>query len=101
MYNKIIFVLLVTAMTCGIKVSGIKESQNESKWSVKMANTVLAKSDSLIYYVDRNPKWAYDVAFLGMAIDRLGKCRYQILKIHGKLGQPFCEDLTVLSLTTN
>jgi unsaturated rhamnogalacturonyl hydrolase len=72
MYNKIIFVFLVTAMTCGIKVPGSKVSQNESKWSVKMANTVLAKSDSLIYYVDRNPKWAYDVAFLGMAIDRMG-----------------------------
>ncbi len=43
------------------------------KWSVRMANSVLAKSDSLIYYVDRNPKWAYDVALLGMAIDRLGK----------------------------
>ena len=44
----------------------------EIKWSVKMANTVLARSDSLIYYVDRSPKWAYDVAFLGMAVDRLG-----------------------------
>lgn len=27
-----------------------------------MANTILARSDSLVYYVDRNPKWAYDVA---------------------------------------
>lgn len=36
-----------------------------------MANTVMIKSDSLIHYVDGNPKWAYDVAFLGMAIDRL------------------------------
>jgi unsaturated rhamnogalacturonyl hydrolase len=38
-----------------------------------MANTVMQHSDSLIYYVDHNPKWAYDVALLGMAIDRLGK----------------------------
>lgn len=38
-----------------------------------MANSVLERSDSLIYYVDRNPKWAYDVALLGMAVDRLGK----------------------------
>ena len=37
-----------------------------------MANSVMTKSDSLIHYVDGNPKWAYDVAFLGMAIDRLG-----------------------------
>ncbi|HNW57639.1 MAG TPA: glycoside hydrolase family 88 protein [Bacteroidales bacterium] len=37
-----------------------------------MAKSVLARSDSLIYYVDRNPKWAYDVALLGMAMDKLG-----------------------------
>jgi unsaturated rhamnogalacturonyl hydrolase len=37
-----------------------------------MANSVISRSDSLIYYVDKNPKWAYDVAFLGMAVDRLG-----------------------------
>ena len=35
--------------------------------------SVYDQSDSLIHYVDANPKWAYDVAFLGMAIDRLGK----------------------------
>lgn len=51
--------------------ANIKQSAGE-KWSVKMANTVLTKSDSLIYYVDRNPKWAYDVALLGMAVDKLG-----------------------------
>jgi unsaturated rhamnogalacturonyl hydrolase len=37
-----------------------------------MANTVISRSDSLAFYVDRRPKWAYDVAFLGMAMDRLG-----------------------------
>lgn len=37
-----------------------------------MANSVMSKSDSLIHYVEGKPKWAYDVAFLGMAIDRLG-----------------------------
>jgi unsaturated rhamnogalacturonyl hydrolase len=50
-----------------------KTQSSGKKWSVKMANTVLTKSDSLIYYVDRNPKWAYDVALLGMAVDKLGK----------------------------
>jgi unsaturated rhamnogalacturonyl hydrolase len=49
-----------------------KPGNFDTKWSVRMANTVLSRSDSLIYYVDRNPKWAYDVAFLGMAVDRLG-----------------------------
>ena len=44
----------------------------KEKWSVRMAKTVIARSDSLIHYVDGKPKWAYDVAFLGMAMDRLG-----------------------------
>ena len=42
-------------------------------WSVKMANSVIAKSDSLIWYKDTpKPKWTYDLAFLGQAIDKLG-----------------------------
>jgi unsaturated rhamnogalacturonyl hydrolase len=61
--------LMISCKTTGQKKENLKDSE---KWSVKMANTVLAKSDSLVYYVDRNPKWAYDVAFLGMAVDRLG-----------------------------
>lgn len=49
-----------------------KKSAEQPKWSVRMANTVMAQADSLIHYVSGKPKWAYDVAFLGMAIDRLG-----------------------------
>lgn len=32
----------------------------------------MIKSDSLIHYVSGTPKWAYDIAFLGKAIDGLG-----------------------------
>lgn len=64
--------LLVLLSACSGQNSSGKQEENNSKWSVKMANTVMAKSDSLIYYVDNKPKWAYDVAFLGMAIDKLG-----------------------------
>jgi len=49
-----------------------KNKAEEQKWSVRMANTVMTQADSLIRYVSGKPKWAYDVAFLGMAIDRLG-----------------------------
>jgi unsaturated rhamnogalacturonyl hydrolase len=68
-------ILLVLLFSCGATTSVDKNYQKplEEKWSVKMANTVMHHSDSLIYYVDHNPKWAYDVALLGMAIDRLGK----------------------------
>jgi unsaturated rhamnogalacturonyl hydrolase len=57
---------------CGLTTHENKGKSANSKWSVRMADYVMNRSDSLIYYVDRNPKWAYDVAFLGMAIDRLG-----------------------------
>jgi unsaturated rhamnogalacturonyl hydrolase len=57
---------------CGLTTSENKVKSAGSKWSVRMANSVISRSDSLVYYVDRNPRWAYDVAFLGVAIDRLG-----------------------------
>jgi len=72
MYGKILLISLFAVVACNFRVQDQKKRQNELKWSVKMANSVISRSDSLIYYVDRNPKWAYDVAFLGMAIDRLG-----------------------------
>ena len=64
--------LLVLFSDCITQKAAAITVPTEIKWSVKMANTVIARSDSLIYYVDKSPKWAYDVAFLGMAIDRLG-----------------------------
>lgn len=72
MYGKILLISLFAVAACNFQVQDQKKRQNELKWSVKMANSVISRSDSLIYYVDRNPKWAYDVAFLGMAVDRLG-----------------------------
>lgn len=65
--------LILSVASCG--VGGQKQKGAVSaleKWSVKMANTVITQADSLIHYVSGSPKWAYDVAFLGMAIDRLG-----------------------------
>jgi unsaturated rhamnogalacturonyl hydrolase len=73
MYRKIFFVLLIGVAVINLQAQDRNNSPGNQKWSVRMANTVLSKSDSLIYYVDQNPKWAYDVALLGMAVDRLGK----------------------------
>jgi len=53
-------------------LAGCSNKPVTDKWSVRMAETVMSQADSLIRYVDGRPKWAYDVAFLGMAIDRLG-----------------------------
>ncbi len=71
--GKIIFILSLLLLTAGSSCTGRKQnSSGESKWSVRMANTVMVQADSLIRYVSGKPKWAYDVAFLGMAIDKLG-----------------------------
>jgi unsaturated rhamnogalacturonyl hydrolase len=72
MCRKIFLVLLLGVVSCNFRAQDQKSSSDKVKWSVRMANSVISRSDSLIYYVDRSPKWAYDVAFLGMAIDRLG-----------------------------
>lgn len=65
-------ILLITLLSVSLESCGQKKVSGKEKWSVRMANTVLSTSDSLVHYVAGNPKWAYDVAFLGMAIDRLG-----------------------------
>jgi unsaturated rhamnogalacturonyl hydrolase len=69
---KIILTVCLALTILNLNAADPELVKTELKWSVRMANNVLATSDSLIYYVDRNPKWAYDVALLGMAIDRLG-----------------------------
>jgi unsaturated rhamnogalacturonyl hydrolase len=66
------FLFLISVLACEGQRTIRKSAPDDTRWSVRMANTVLARSDSLIYYVDHKPKWAYDVALLGMAIDRLG-----------------------------
>ena len=58
--------------SCNNKVEAQTVKQQES-WSIRMANSVLNQSDSLIWYKDiPKPKWTYDLAFLGQAVDKLG-----------------------------
>jgi unsaturated rhamnogalacturonyl hydrolase len=72
MYRFILFMTFILLSACGSRPVSEKRTDSDLLWSVRMANTVINRSDSLAYYVDRNPKWAYDVAFLGMAMDRVG-----------------------------
>lgn len=64
---KIVFSLFLI-----ISLTATGKEDPSAKWSVKMARTVINKADHLTNYVEGSPKWAYDVAFLGMAMDRLG-----------------------------
>ncbi len=68
----VVAMLFLSACTSCLSGQRNQNNSSEIKWSVRMANTVMSQSDSLIHYVPGKPKWAYDVAFLGMAIDRLG-----------------------------
>jgi unsaturated rhamnogalacturonyl hydrolase len=72
--RKIVFYSLLSILFVpGILSCGQNKVSGKEKWSVRMANTVLIQShDSLIRYVSGKPKWDYDVAFLGMAVDKLG-----------------------------
>ncbi len=72
MLKSALLILVFFSLACSSGPKDGKSKDTGEKWSVRMANTVMERSDSLVYYVDRNPRWAYDVAFLGMAMDRLG-----------------------------
>ncbi|HPR33770.1 MAG TPA: glycoside hydrolase family 88 protein, partial [Prolixibacteraceae bacterium] len=68
-------ILLLLGMACNnhSNKSSAPEKESETKWSVRMANTVMSQHDSLIYYEGRKRiNWQYDVAMLAMAIDKLG-----------------------------
>ena len=77
MYFKLFIILFLSTLTgCSfIHNKPEKEScssDNSSLWSVRIANSVMAKYDSLVFYNNSKPKWTYDLAFLGQAIDKLG-----------------------------
>ncbi|HPR32822.1 MAG TPA: glycoside hydrolase family 88 protein, partial [Prolixibacteraceae bacterium] len=49
------------------------ETDDAGKWSVKMADAVMTRFDTLAFYNHRKKAgWSYDVAMLGMAIHKLG-----------------------------
>lgn len=65
--------VIVLAVMSGCSSSKKKTDQQEEKWSVKMADMVMTRWDTLGYYGDRTRAgWSYDVALVGMAIDKLG-----------------------------
>jgi unsaturated rhamnogalacturonyl hydrolase len=75
MYKKRVVFLFIILTACNFTAhhkNKKPEVDNDVKWSERMAKSIMTRADTLAYYIDRNPKWAYDVAFLGMAIDRLG-----------------------------
>lgn len=62
------FVLLLISCQSGVE----KGNLNNKKWSIKMANSVMSRYDSLLKYDHGRIRWQYDVAYVGQAIDKLG-----------------------------
>jgi unsaturated rhamnogalacturonyl hydrolase len=57
----------------GCQLNQTKRDDNPIRWSVKFADASIMRFDSLIHYNNApKPRWEYDFAFLGLAIDKLG-----------------------------
>ncbi|MCW3785945.1 glycoside hydrolase family 88/105 protein [Plebeiibacterium sediminum] len=70
---KLTVCLFAIALLLSCNTTTKKVEKKEDKWSVKMANSVLERYDTLGYYNGRTRiGWSYDIAMLGMAIDKLG-----------------------------
>jgi unsaturated rhamnogalacturonyl hydrolase len=77
MYFKLSVILIFPFLTgCSCVEKKAKQDSlskgNSALWSVRMANSVMANYDSLVFYNNSSPRWTYDLAFLGQAIDKLG-----------------------------
>ncbi len=70
--NRVLWVFCVVLLLSGCNNDGNKVVQSQMKWSVKMANSVMARYDSLLQYDHGRIRWQYDVAYVGQAIDKLG-----------------------------
>ena len=64
--------LIFSVLCFFISVISTGQPVINKSWSVKIAEAVMHEADSLIFYQRDNPKYEYDFAFLGSAIDRLG-----------------------------
>lgn len=62
--------MLLVVAACGSPKKKEVASEQQS-WAVKMADAVMTRNDSLIHYNGNKPKYEYDYAFLGSAINAL------------------------------
>ncbi|NLX72961.1 MAG: glycoside hydrolase family 88 protein [Bacteroidales bacterium] len=60
--------LIFSTLSCG----GSKAETNSELWSVRMANSIMARYDTLLKMDAPRVRWQYDVSFVGQAIDKLG-----------------------------
>ena len=74
--NKIFSIVVVASilMSCKGTTAPKKAPEESIKWSVKMADAVMTRHDTLLNYLGahESKRWQYDVAMLAGSIDKLG-----------------------------
>ncbi len=68
-----VFFLIFILASCSSSQKKTENNEIPVLWSVQLSDAVMERYDSLIYYNDNTPKYGYDYAFLGSAIDQLGE----------------------------
>src|SRR5690554_4043931 len=69
--RKIIYLLTALLFTGFVSPEKKHNENKKPEWAIKFADAVMFRSDSLIYYDRDRPKYEYDYALLGSAIDML------------------------------
>ncbi len=67
------FIMIYIFSACAGSGQKEKADKDTDPWSVRMADAVMTRTDSLVHYLGNTTKrWSYDISFLGEAIDKLG-----------------------------
>lgn len=66
-------IFLVLLFVSGFLITKGQPKNEVPHMAIKLADAVMARHDSLIWYKSRSPSYGYDYALLGWAIDKLGK----------------------------
>jgi unsaturated rhamnogalacturonyl hydrolase len=67
-----LFISLAILLIVGCNSGKVSKENYSEKWSVKMANSMMAHYDTLLKLDGGRIRWQYDVSFVGEAIDKLG-----------------------------
>jgi unsaturated rhamnogalacturonyl hydrolase len=96
---RIPLLILSFVLLAGCSNGKLKDEKEtgDIKWSVRMADAAMQRHDSLIRWnEDGKPRWQYDVAMLGQAIDKLGYLDTTYSKYHEDYLNYFVKDDTII-----
>ena len=68
----ITFIILTLVLGCSAKNKPPQKEKQLVSWAIQFADATMTRFDSLVSYNGNKPKYEYDLAFLGSAIDKLG-----------------------------